>query len=106
MSVKFFLGWVVWWWWYIPIIISNQTIVKFEFGVLLILELLVVAIFQPLENLHRTVSNMAVERFVTDGEGLNMLPSSVTVNPNSIAIDWTEMVLIPIIPTPTHPGIV
>ena len=30
-----------------------------------------------------------------------MLPSSVQVNPNSIAIDWTEMVLIPIIPTPT-----
>ena len=53
-------------WWYIPIIISNQTIVKFEFGVLLILELLVVAIFQPLESLHRTVSNMAVEKFVTD----------------------------------------
>ena len=53
-------------WWYIPIIISNQTIVKFEFWVLLILELLVVAIFQPLESLHRTVSNMAVEKFVTD----------------------------------------
>ena len=30
-----------------------------------------------------------------------VLPSSVPVNPNSIFIDWTEIALIPIIPT--HP---